>query len=64
MLLVCAMQCNEMQCFNAQERMKIEAITNEFCPFQFKKDLMSDLIGSYTGDQLAPSVCLLTVCTT
>mmetsp|Transcript_31766 Transcript_31766/g.59100 ORF Transcript_31766/g.59100 Transcript_31766/m.59100 type:complete len:336 (-) Transcript_31766:93-1100(-) len=33
-----------------QERMKVEAITNEFGHFKFKKDLMSDLIGNYTGD--------------
>ena len=32
-----------------QERLKIEAIANEFCDLKFKKDLMSDLIGSYTG---------------
>lgn len=30
--------------------MKVEALTNEFCPLVFEKDLLADLMGSYSGE--------------
>lgn len=50
MFLNISQSTSKSQLNNEIKTMKVESITNEFCPLVFEKDLLADLKGNFSGE--------------